>query len=157
MLIHAQGGDYLRDTIALFERHGVDPRRLEFFPMRNLLDYFRVYENVDIALDSFPYAGGTTTCDALWMGAPVVTLAGKIAVHRGGVSLLHNVGLEDLVAQTVEQYIDLAAGLAASLEKLADLRATLRQRMQRSIVMNPREFMRDLESAFTELWNQTVS
>jgi predicted O-linked N-acetylglucosamine transferase (SPINDLY family) len=68
--------------------------------MRELLDYFRTYERVDVALDSFPYAGGTTTCDAIWMGVPTITLAGRIAVHRGGVSLLRNVGLDDLIASS---------------------------------------------------------
>ena len=67
-------------------------------PRRSLLDYFRLYHRVDIALDAFPYAGGTTTCDALWMGVPVITMAGEIAVHRGGVSVLKNLELGEFVA-----------------------------------------------------------
>jgi predicted O-linked N-acetylglucosamine transferase (SPINDLY family) len=154
LLIHAQPGNYLRETIDIFERHGVDARRISFFPLRNLLDYFRIYQQVDVVLDPFPYAGGTTTCDALWMGVPVVTLAGTIAVHRGGVSLLRNVGLHDLIADSVDRYVDIAASLASSRQRLAELRATLRTRMEDSIVMNSREFMRDLETAYRQMWEQ---
>jgi predicted O-linked N-acetylglucosamine transferase (SPINDLY family) len=156
MIIHAQPGDYLRDTIAIFQRQDVDPRRLEFVAMVNLLDYFRTYERVDIALDSFPYAGGTTTCDAMWMGVPVVTLAGEIAVHRGGASLLRNVGLDDLIAKTVDAYIGIAVSLASSRQKLAELRATLRTRMEGSIVMNPLQFTREFESVLQQAWRQRV-
>jgi predicted O-linked N-acetylglucosamine transferase (SPINDLY family) len=153
MIIHAQPGNYLRETIARFDRVGVAADCLEFVPMRGLLDYFRTYQRIDIALDSFPYAGGTTTCDAMWMGVPNVTLAGKVAVHRGGVSLLRNIGLDELIADSVDGYVNAAVALASSRGKLADLRMALRPRMQSSIVMNPREFMRDLESAYVQMWS----
>ena len=70
-----------------------------------LPEYYAQYEQIDIALDPFPYAGGTTTCDALWMGVPVVTLAGKTAVGRGGLSILSNIGLPELVGHTEDEYV----------------------------------------------------
>jgi predicted O-linked N-acetylglucosamine transferase (SPINDLY family) len=152
MLIHAQPGEYLRETIAIFQGAGVDPGRVEFIGKVPFADYLKLYRRVDIALDSFPYAGGTTTCDALWMGVPVVTLAGEIAVHRGGVSLLKNVGLPELVAKDIDQYIAIATELASSRKRYPNLR----QRLESSIVMNPREFTSDLESALRQIWRDHV-
>ncbi len=78
-----------------------------------LPEYFLTYEHIDIALDTFPFAGGTTTCDALWMGVPVISLAGQTSVGRGGVSILSNIGLPDMVASSVENYVVIAAQLGA--------------------------------------------
>ena len=84
--------------------------------------YFDLYGQIDIALDPFPYGGGTTTCDALWMGVPVVSLAGQTAVGRGGLSILTNVGLPDLAARSEEGFIRLAHELANDLPRLVNLR-----------------------------------
>src|SRR5208337_4322502 len=101
-----------------------------------MAEYLRIYEHIDVALDPFPYGGGTTTCDALWMGVPVVSLAGETAVGRGGLSILSNIGLPELVARDPEEYVRIAAELARDLPRLSNLRATLRQRMQSSPLMN---------------------
>ena len=106
------------------------------------------------ALDTFPYGGGTTTCDALWMGVPVVSLAGPAAVGRGGVSLLSNVGLPELVAEDCEQYVQIAAELARDLPRLSALRATLRERMQASPLMNAPRFARGVEAAYRTMWQR---
>jgi len=90
---------------------GVEESRAAFVGRQPFADYLDTYRLIDVALDPHPYGGGTTTCDALWMGVPVVSLAGRTAVSRAGSTLLANVGLERLVARTAEQYVELAAGL----------------------------------------------
>jgi protein O-GlcNAc transferase len=109
---------------------------------------------MDIALDPFPYGGGTTTCDALWMGIPVVSLAGQTGVGRGGLSILSNIGLADLVAGNVDEYVQIASGLAGDLLRLSKLRATLRERMQKSPLMDAPHFARNIEAAYREMWRQ---
>ena len=87
-----------------------------------MTEYFKTHERIDVALDPFPFGGGITTCDALWMGVPVVTLAGKTAVGRGGLSILSNLGLADLVAYDTDQYVRIAVNLAGDLPRLRELR-----------------------------------
>ena len=118
-------------------------------PMRQYLEQYR---QVDIALDPFPYGGGTTTCDALWMGVPVISLAGDRAGSRTGVSLLSNVGLTDFIADSPGQYSAIAAKWAANLPALSTLRNTLRQRMLASPLMDSKTFAADVESAYRAMW-----
>ena len=110
------------------------------------------YQDFDLCLDPCPYTGGVTTMDALWMGVPVITLAGRTGVGRSGVSILSNVGLPELIAQTPEQYIDRAVALAGDLDKLSELRGGLRQRMQESPLMNGKQYAADVEAAFRLAW-----
>jgi len=131
---------------------GVDEARAAFVGLQPLADYLETYRLIDVALDPHPYGGGTTTCDALWMGVPVVTLAGRTAVSRAGATLLSNVGLERLVARTPEQYVELAAALIRDAAGLAALRRELRQRIESSPAMNARQFARDVEAAFRTAW-----
>jgi predicted O-linked N-acetylglucosamine transferase (SPINDLY family) len=133
---------------------GVDPDRLSFAAKAPTAQYFERYHGVDIALDPFPYCGGTTTCDALWMGVPVVTLAGATAVGRGGVSILSNIGLGELIGQSVEQYVEIAKNLAADLPRLAELRRGLRDRMRQSPLMDGERFARDVETAYRQMWRR---
>jgi protein O-GlcNAc transferase len=121
--------------------HIVDPRR-----------HLELYGQVDVALDTYPYHGTTTTCEAMWMGVPVVTLAGRTHVSRVGVSLLSCVGLEELIAQSAEEYISIAARLAGDLARLAELRRVLRARMRASPLMDAPRFARDIETAYREMW-----
>ena len=136
LLLHARAGSHRDRVRACFAEQGVATQRLAFVDSLPTAEYFHVYQRIDVALDPFPYGGGTTTCDALWMGVPVVSLAGQTAVGRGGVSLLSNVGLPELVAQDGEQYVQIAAELANDLPRLGQLRATLRDRMQHSPLMD---------------------
>ena len=136
LLLHARIGshrDRIREALA---GNGVDPHRLEFVDKLSLPQYMEQYHRIDIALDPFPYVGGTTTCDALWMGVPVVTLKGQTAVGRAGFSILMNLGLPELVAQTPQEYIQIAADLAGDLPRVAALRSTLRERMKNSPLMD---------------------
>src|SRR6185295_9746706 len=94
--------------------------------------YLAIYSRADIALDTYPYTGGTTTCDALWMGVPVVSLAADRPFGRSGASILANVGLTELVAATAEEYVAKAVELAQDGQRLARLRAELRSRMRES-------------------------
>ena len=100
----------------IFPQRGVGAERLELVAAKKEnLDHLREYRRVDVGLDTFPYHGTTTTCEALWMGVPVVTLAGRRHASRVGVSLLANVGLREMIAGSVEEYVGIAAGLAGDL------------------------------------------
>jgi predicted O-linked N-acetylglucosamine transferase (SPINDLY family) len=116
--------------------------------------YLEQYRGVDIALDTYPYNGHTTTCDALWMGVPVVTLSGTIHVSRAGVSVLSNVGLERFIAPTAEQYVGCAVAAATDLASLAELRLSLRERMRRSPLIDGRSLTRRLEAAYRRMWTR---
>jgi len=131
---------------------GVKESRVGFVGRLPLADYLALYRSIDVALDPHPFGGGTTTCDALWMGVPVVSLAGNTAVSRAGSTLLTNAGLEKLVARSAEQYVELAAGLIRDTTGLAALRRELRGRLESSPVMDARPFARDLEAAFVTVW-----
>src|SRR5262249_50272730 len=114
--------------------------------------YFARYGELDIGLDPFPYNGHTSTLDSLWMGVPVVTLTGQTAVGRGGVSILENVGLPNLIAQDPEEYIEIAADLAGNLPRLSSLRASLRDQMCRSALVDLKGFTANVEAAFRQMW-----
>jgi len=142
-----------RGLIERFTRHGLEPARLILIPRLSGEDYLRLFsDRIDIALDTFPYNGDTTTCDGLWMGVPLISLAGDAFVSRRGVSHLVNVGLDDLVAQTREQYVDKAVALANNLPALADLRAGLRQQTAKSPLTDGVRYARNLEAAFRQIW-----
>src|SRR5207302_1471226 len=111
----------------MLEKAGIAPERIELIgPTPGIAEHLAAYSRVDIALDTFPYHGTTTTCEALWMGVPVVTLAGTTHASRVGVSLLSNVGLQELVADSPEAYIRIAVKLSSDIASLVDLRSDLR-------------------------------
>jgi predicted O-linked N-acetylglucosamine transferase (SPINDLY family) len=143
--------DQIRDFLVSL---GISANRLEFVPRCPRTDYLRLYERIDICLDPLPYNGITTTCDALWMGVPVVSLTGKSAAGRAGWSLLANLGLSDLVAHTPKQFIDITSNLASDLLRLAQLRSTLRERMQRSPLIDSQRFARNMEAAYRKMWQR---
>jgi protein O-GlcNAc transferase len=139
----------------MFASHGVDPARVDFAGREaNIFAHLGLYGRVDIALDTFPYNGTTTTCEALWMGVPVVTLAGDVHVSRVGVSLLNSVGLPELIARNEDEYVSIAVELAGNVAKLADLRATLREQMKDSPLMDGPRFARNVESAYRDVWRR---
>jgi predicted O-linked N-acetylglucosamine transferase (SPINDLY family) len=111
-----------------------------------------LYHRVDIALDTFPYNGTTTTCEALWMGVPVITMTGNRHAARVGASLLTQVGLTELIASTSEEYVNIATLLASDPKSLAALRSGLRERMKNSPLCDGKTFTRDLEAAYREMW-----
>ena len=154
LLLHVPTGGRRDQVCEFLVRQNIAPQRLTFVGYTMAGDYYRLYERMDVALDPFPFGGGTTTCDALWMGVPVVSLAGLSAVGRGGLSILSNIGLADLVARDVEQYVRIALELAGDLPRLSKLRATMRVRMQNSPLMDAPRFARNVEAAYRDMWHR---
>jgi predicted O-linked N-acetylglucosamine transferase (SPINDLY family) len=111
-------------------------------------------QRIDIALDPFPFNGHTTTCDALWQGLPVVSLAGGSYASRFGSSALRELGLEDLIVSSTAQYIEIAAQLAADTERLGNLRKSLRGRMVASTLLDAEGFARSVETAYRRMWQR---
>jgi predicted O-linked N-acetylglucosamine transferase (SPINDLY family) len=144
----------LRDgVIARFAGAGIEPGRVEFLPYTpSIADHLALYGRVDIALDPFPYNGTTTTCEALYMGVPVVTLAGNMHPGRVGASLLTCVGLGDLVAHSEEEYLAIAQRLAADQARRADLRTRLRGMVLSSPLCDAPAFAKRLDEAFRRMW-----
>jgi protein O-GlcNAc transferase len=137
------------DVHAEFASHGVDASRIQLVGfMPSLGEHLAAYHGIDIALDTFPYHGTTTTCEALWMGVPVVTLAGKSHRSRVGVSILTRVGLSELIASTLQGYIENAVVLAADSSGRWQIAANLRGGMRRSQLMNGSGFVNTLEAAY---------
>jgi predicted O-linked N-acetylglucosamine transferase (SPINDLY family) len=152
LIIHSDPGTHLDSVRERFAGKGISPDRLEFAGLQPWPKYVRTYSRIDIALDPLPWGGGITTCDALWMGVPVVSLVGRTAVGRGGASILANIGQPELIAQTPEQYVRIATDLAGNLPRLSELRRTLRPRMQASPLMDAPRFARNIEAAYRQMW-----
>jgi predicted O-linked N-acetylglucosamine transferase (SPINDLY family) len=131
--------------------------RVRFVPFAPRPDYLRRYHEIDIGLETFPYNGHTTSLDAFWMGVPVVTLAGSTVVGRAGVCQLMNLGLPELIAHTHDEYVRIVTGLAADLPRLAELRAGLRVRMEKSPLMDAPRFARNMEAAYRSIWRKWCS
>jgi predicted O-linked N-acetylglucosamine transferase (SPINDLY family) len=153
MLLTPRGStrDRVRATMA---KHDLDPVRIEFAEYVPHRQYLELYQRIDIALDTFPYNGHTTSLDGLWMGVPTVTLIGKTAVGRAGWSQLSNLGLEHLASRVQQGFIQTAANLAGDLAALAELRAGLRPRMLASPLMDARGFCRGIEEAYRGMWEE---
>ena len=141
-----------------FAERGVDPARIEFAPYAaTTVEHVAVYGQVDIGLDPFPYNGTTTTCEALWMGVPVVTLLGRAHAGRVGASLLTRIGCGDLVAATREEYVQTSTRLAGDRDRLVALRRDLRAKLSSSSLMDAGMMTRDIETAYREMWRRFCS
>ena len=139
--------------LTAFERAGIDSQRIEIKGhISSTIDHLALYHQVDIALDPFPYNGTTTTCEALWMGVPVVVLEGRNHAGRVGVSLLGNAGLTELIAETKDDYVRICSELAKNPDRLSHLRATMRARLQNSPLLDIASFTRSIESAYRNMW-----
>jgi len=154
LVLHCRPGAHRRRVEDFMKSRGVDADRLRFVDFLPTAQYLEQYQQIDIALDPFPYPGGTTTCDAVWMGVPVVTLAGQTALSRGGLSILSNVGRPELAARTKDQYVQIATGLASDLKALTEIRHRLRPMMQASPLLDAPQFARDIEQAYRWMWSQ---
>jgi predicted O-linked N-acetylglucosamine transferase (SPINDLY family) len=154
LILACPAGAHRGRIIQLFEQGGIGGKRVEFVARRAWAQYIATYQGIDIGLDSFPCNGGITTCDSLFMGVPVVTLVGRTAVGRAGSSILNNVGLPELIASSPQQYVTIATELAGDPDHLGGLRATLRQRMRASPLMNAKEFVRDVEGVYRQMWRK---
>ncbi|MFS2013701.1 tetratricopeptide repeat protein [Azospirillum sp. CT11-132] len=140
---------------ARFAAAGIDPIRLDLVGFIKDADgHLAAYNRIDIALDPHPYNGTITTCDCLWMGAPLVTLAGERHAARVGASLMTAIGLPELVAATPDRYAEIAAGLAGDLSRLMRLRMGMRERVRTSALCDEGRFMRNLETAYRLMWRR---
>ncbi|MFI4976963.1 MAG: glycosyltransferase, partial [Caulobacterales bacterium] len=140
---------------ARFEQRGVAPERVQLKGYAaHTADHLALYADIDIGLDPFPYNGTTTTCEALWMGVPVVALLGDRHAARVSASLLTRVGLEELIATDAPAYVDIAARLAGDPARLAEIRRTLRPRMAASPLTDAPAFARKLERAYRQMWTR---
>jgi predicted O-linked N-acetylglucosamine transferase (SPINDLY family) len=138
----------------MFAVHAIDPGRLEFLGHSPRAELLAEYSRIDLALDPFPYNGGLTTCEALWMGVPVVTCPGETFASRHSLSHLSNVGLAETIAHDLDEYVKLAVALANDLPRLAALRAGLRQRMAASPLCDGKRFATNLMSLLQDVWEQ---
>jgi predicted O-linked N-acetylglucosamine transferase (SPINDLY family) len=139
--------------LARFQRHGIDQDRLDLREGSGHPEMLAEYGDIDIALDTFPFNGGMTTLEALWMGVPVVTIAGDTVVSRQTVSALANIGLTDELAfASVEAYVKGAVTLANNPVRLAELRSQMRPRMAASPLRQSEQFTRDLEALYRRMW-----
>lgn len=139
----------------LFLKQGIATDRLDLLPHTDTYEeHLASYGEIDVGLDPFPYAGTTTTCEALWMGVPVVTLSGDTHIGRVGVSLLSRLGLNELVARNPEEYIRKAVELAGDLPRLTGLRSGLRQAMANSSLCDAAGLTEDLEQSYRTMWEQ---
>ena len=154
LILRTGMGSHRRRTLDTFEQEGVASHRVGFVEPHPRREYLALYHRLDIALDTAPYNGHTTSLDALWMGVPVVTLAGETPVSRAGLSQLTNLGLPELVAHSEAEYVAIAEALAQDHARLARLRSTLRDRMQNSVLMDAPRFARGVESAYRSMWRR---
>lgn len=141
--------DQVRKTCS---KCGVPLDQLRLLPRKPLKTYFEFHNEVDIVLDAFPYTGATVTAHALWMGVPVITLAGPSPIHRSATSMMNSVGLPQFVAETQSDYVRIAQYWAAHLDELATVRAQLRGNMQKSPLMDGALVTRDLEKKLRQVW-----
>ena len=149
----AQDEAFVQDIRQRFVATGARAEQIDILPRQNNQQYV-LYRQVDLALDPFPCCGGTTSCDSLWMGTPFVSLAGRTFVSRMGVTLLHSVGLDELIADNEAQYIATAVALANDLPRLRALRKGLRERVAASPLMNAPRFALHFGQALQALWAQ---
>jgi protein O-GlcNAc transferase len=137
-----------------FGAQGVPPERLELHERLPVEEFYRLSKAVDIALDPFPYNGTTTTCEALWMGLPVITLIGETSVSRSGYAILKTVGLEEFCAKDEAEYARLAVELARDLPRLDALRRGMRARIEASPLRDEEGLARDVEAAYRTMWRE---
>jgi protein O-GlcNAc transferase len=142
--------DYVRKQ---FTERGIGGERLDLRQGSCAPGYLGIYGEIDVSLDAFPFTGGVTTCESLWMGVPVLSLCGVRPAGRNAAALLATVGLNDWVVQTPQQYVALAVGMASELDRLSGLRAGLRDRV-RATLCDAARFTRELEEAYRTMWRR---
>jgi protein O-GlcNAc transferase len=133
-------------------RRGIPPDRVDLHGREPIADYHHAISRVDIALDTWPHNGATTTFDALWMGTPLIALRGDRGIARSSASILHTLGMLELIADTTERYVNLNVRLALDPGRRMGLRGELRPRLMRSALMNMNAFVADLEAAYRGIW-----
>jgi predicted O-linked N-acetylglucosamine transferase (SPINDLY family) len=136
-------------VLGMFAAEQIDAQRIELLGQQpSYARHLEAYARIDIALDTFPYCGTTTTCEALWMGVPVISRAGPTHVSRVGCSILSSAGLPQFVAETEAQYIAISARLAEDSKALSEMRLGMRQRLAQSQLCDEQAFVRGVEAAY---------
>jgi len=149
---HFRDKEIVSEWQRIFAQKGISANAIELVGYVNSpYEHMKLYNSIDIALDTFPYNGTTTTCEALWMGAPVITLTGGHHASRVGTSILNNVGLTEWICETQEEYLKKAVGLAENLNKLSAIRGSLRQMFLSSPLMDEKSFVKNLESRYIKM------
>lgn len=143
--------DDLRSRLA---KYGIEPDRLILLGSVSRDAYFKAHAEVDMILDTFPYPGGTTTCEALWMGVPTLTLAGDTLIARQGASMMTAAGLSEWVAESKKDYLNKALSMATDVNRLSQLRMQLRETVLVSPLFNAPEFAKNMEKVLWEMWNE---
>jgi protein O-GlcNAc transferase len=157
LLMLAFSAEHQNHIRTVFERAGIGVARLIFVKRCPRDEYLRLYDRIDIVLDPLPYNGITTTLDALWMGVPVISLAGNAPPGRVGLGILTTLGMPELAAHSQEQFVQIASALAGDLPRLVQLRKTLRQRLRASPLMDAPRFARNIEAAYRDMWRKWVA
>ena len=152
LLLMCTKGSHRERVRQFYQQRGIAPDRVDFVEFRPRTEYLRNYHRIDIGLDPLPYNGHSTSLDSLWMGVPIVTLVGRTIAGRAGFSQLTHLNLPELITHTPEQFIQVAADLAHDLPRLRTLRASLRQRMEESPLMDAAGFTREIENAYRTMW-----
>jgi len=140
--------------LTMFKQQGVDPERLDFQGWLPIAEHLNLYNRVDIGLDTFPWCGNTTTCDALWMGVPVITLAQKESRGRMGASVLSQAGLNGFIAESPDEFVARAVALARDPDLLRQLRSSLRATLEQSPLLDAQAITAPLENAYREMWRR---
>ena len=154
MTILAPEGSARERLLKLFQKEDIGADRVQFASRRPRHQYLELFRGIDIALDTLPYNSHSSALEGFWMGVPIVTLVGQTVVGRGGLSLLRTLGLPELIAETPEQYVEIAATLARDLPRLSTLRSTLRERLRSSPLMDAPRFARNIEAAYRQMWRR---
>ena len=141
-------------VIAWFAECGIQQDRLSFHPRSNIDNFLELHQEVDIGLDTFPYGGSTTTCQALWMGVPTLTMVEETIASRMASIWLNQVGLNDFIADNEEDFLNKGLSVANDLERLAKLRMELRTRFKRSPIQQPELIAKNVEHAFRYMWQR---
>jgi protein O-GlcNAc transferase len=154
LVLMVSGGSAREHVMQRLKCHGIDTQRVRFVPFRPRADYLKTFHEIDLALDTFPYNGHTTSLDSFWMGVPVVTRVGQTAAGRAGLSQLSNLGLDELAAHSDEEFVCVAVELASDLPRLVQLREGLRRRMNESPLMDGARFAAQMEAVYRQVWGE---
>jgi len=157
LVLLAPEGSHRQWVCDVLEQEGVAPDRVTFFARQPRQKYLELFYGIDIGLDTIPYNGHTTSLDALWMGVPVVTIVGNTVVGRAGLCQCNNLGLLELVAESPDEFVQIATKLAGNLPRLKELRQTLRRRMEQSPLMDAPRFTKNVEAAYRTIWQRWCS
>ncbi len=137
-----------------FEQLGITEDRIEIHDWKSPAEHLKLYNQVDIALDTFPYNGTTTICEAMWMGVPTISLVGQLHASRVGLSILSQVGLEFFAVSSSDEYVKKATTLVNNIESLQKIRASMRQRMLSGTLCNAKAYASGIEAAYRKMWHK---